>query len=179
MTACPRAQFLAAAENTGIPSERSFYAVRPCRISASSCSTPTFDADGAPYDHGNFAWDDCNVPAAEIAWLRTSSPLRPEPAIVFIHQQLDGEGDSYYVKNAAEVRAILEQSRTRSWPSSRATATRARSAGSAGIPYYTLIGMIEGSGPRTTLMPSSTSIREATSRSGFRRAASRGMPKGP
>jgi len=36
-------------------------------------------------------------------------PAAGRPTIVFIHQLLDGEGD-YYVKNAADVRAILEAS---------------------------------------------------------------------
>jgi alkaline phosphatase len=66
------------------------------------------------------------------------------PSIVFIHQQLDGEG-AYYVKNAAAVRRILEES-------GRVLAVfqghRHEGAYSfiQGIHYYTLKGLIEGSG---------------------------------
>jgi alkaline phosphatase len=139
-----KAQFLSLVENTGISRERSYYSFDRAGIRfivLDAC----FKADGAPYDHGNFGWDDCNVPPAEIAWLRNELAAGPDKAIVFLHQQLDGSG-SYYVKNAAEVRAVIERSNK-----VLAVFQGHRHEGAfqriAGIPYYTLVGMIEGTGP--------------------------------
>ena len=42
-----------------------------------------------------------------MAWLAKTLAGSAEPAIVFVHQQLDGT-DAYCVKNAAEVRAVLD-----------------------------------------------------------------------
>jgi len=64
---------------------------------------------------------------------------------VFIHQQLDGQGD-YYVKNGAAVRALFERS-----GKVLAVFQGHRHEGAfvriKGVPYYTLKAMIEGSGP--------------------------------
>jgi predicted phosphodiesterase len=139
-----KVQFLTLAPNTGIPSDRSYYSFDRSGVRfvvLDAC----FTGAGAPYDHGNFGWDDCSLPAEELAWLRAALASGPSRAIVFIHQQLDGTG-SYYVQNAAEARAILEAS-------GRVLAVFQghRHEGAyqrlAGIPYYTLVGLIEGSGP--------------------------------
>jgi predicted phosphodiesterase len=139
-----KSEFLSVAANTGIPAGQSYYSFdrRKIRfIVLDAC----FKADGAPYDRGNFGWDDCNVLPGELDWLRRELPSGPSKAIVFVHQQLDGEG-AYYVKNAAEVRAVLEASNK-----VLAVFQGHRHEGAfrriAGIPYYTLVGMIEGQGP--------------------------------
>jgi predicted phosphodiesterase len=139
-----KAQFLSIAPNTGVPPDRSFYAFDRTGIRfivLDAC----FNADGAPYDHHNFGWDDCNVPPSELAWLRESLSSGPDKAVVFIHQQLDGSGP-YYAKNAADVRAVLEASNK-----VLAVFQGHRHEGAfqriAGIPYYTLVGMIEGRAP--------------------------------
>jgi len=137
-------QFLEAAPNPGIPKEWSFYRfdARGVRFIVLDAN---FDAKGDPYDHGRFDWDDCNVPPHEITWLRSELTAAPSPVIVFVHQQLDGTG-AYYVKNAAQVRALLEQS-----GKVLAVFQGHRHEGGfsriGGIPYYTLKGMIEGGGP--------------------------------
>jgi predicted phosphodiesterase len=139
-----KSQFLGTAGNPGVPAEWSFFRfdVRGVRFLVLDAD---FAADGAPYDHGKFAWADCNVPTAELDWLRSELVASTKPVIVFLHQQLDGQGD-YYVKNAAAVRAILERS-----GKVRAVFQGHRHEGAftkiKGIPYYTLKGMIEGSGP--------------------------------
>jgi len=139
-----KAQFLGIASNPGIPPEWSYYRfdVRGLRFLALDAD---FQADGSPYDHGRFAWADCNIPPAELDWLRSELTASPKPVIVFIHQQLDGQGD-YYVKNGAAVRALFERS-----GKVLAVFQGHRHEGAfvriKGVPYYTLKAMIEGSGP--------------------------------
>jgi predicted phosphodiesterase len=102
-------------------------------------------ADGSDYDRGNFDWGDANIDAAQLAWLERTLASAGEPAVVFIHQQLDGEG-AYYVKNAPAVRRALEAS---GHVLAVFQGHRHEGAYSVinGIPYYTLKGVIEGSGP--------------------------------
>ena len=139
-----KAQFLANAPNPGVPAEWGYYRfdVRGVRFLALDAD---FQANGEPYDRGNFAWSDCNIPLAEMDWLRSELTASPKPVVVFIHQQLDGQGD-YYVRNAAAVRVLLEGSRK-----VLAVFQGHRHEGAfsriKGIPYYTLKGLIEGSGP--------------------------------
>jgi predicted MPP superfamily phosphohydrolase len=66
-----------------------------------------YTSDGEHYDHGNFNWQDTNIPQSELAWLAEDLKQTELPIIVFAHQRLDGEG-ALFVNNAAEVRAILE-----------------------------------------------------------------------
>ncbi len=139
-----KAQFLGIASNPGIPPEWSYYRfdVRGIRFLALDAD---FLADGSPYDHGRFTWSDSNIPPAEMDWLRSELTASPKPLIVFVHQELDGQGD-YYVKNAVAVRALLERT-----GKVLAVFQGHRHEGAftkiKGIPYYTLKGMIEGSGP--------------------------------
>lgn len=138
-----KAQFLAAAPNTGIAPNATRYAfvsggVRFIVLDASHRS------DGSDYDHGNFDWGDSNIDAPQIAWLAKTLGASAEPVVVMVHQQLDGAG-AYYVKNAAEVRAVLEQS-------GKVIAVlqghRHEGAFSTinGVPYFTFRGLIEGAG---------------------------------
>jgi predicted phosphodiesterase len=172
-----KSQFLGTAGNPGVPADWSFYGfdVRGFRFLVLDAD---FTAAGAPYDHGKFAWADCSVPAVELDWLRSELTATPKPVIVFIHQQLDGQGD-YYVKNAAAVRAILEQS-----GKVRAVFQGHRHEGAfskiKGIPYVTFKGMIEGSGPEN----SAYALVEADPRGdiaikGFRKADSLRLGKEP
>jgi len=137
-------QFLGAVVNAGVPKEWSFYRfdVRGVRFLVLDAN---FDGSGEPYDHGRFAWEDCNVPLHELTWLRSELVASPSPVIVFIHQQLDGAGP-YYVKNAVQVRSLFEQS-----GKVLAVFQGHRHEGAvsrlAGVHYYTLKGMIEGRGP--------------------------------
>jgi predicted phosphodiesterase len=139
-----KAQYLAAAPNTGIVPNATRYTfatggVRFVVLDASHKS------DGSDYDHGNFDWSDSNIDAPQLAWLATTLAASAEPALVFVHQQLDGSG-AYYVKNAAEVREVLEKS-------GKVIAVlqghRHEGAFSTinGIPYFTFKGLIEGAGP--------------------------------
>lgn len=138
-----KAQFLAAAPNTGILPNAARYTfvsggVRFVVLDANHTG------DGRDYDHGNFDWTDANIDAVQVGWLARTLSASAEPAIVLVHQQLDGEG-AYYVRNAAEVRAVLEKS-------GKVIAVlqghRHEGAFSTinGIPYLTFRGLVEGAG---------------------------------
>ena len=64
-----------------------------------------FRSDGEPYGRQNFEWTDPDIPAAELEWIRTDL----KETVVFAHQRLD-VSNHYDVKNAAEVRKLLEKS---------------------------------------------------------------------
>jgi predicted phosphodiesterase len=103
-----------------------------------------YRSDGEPYGRSNADWTDANIPAAEVAWLREDLKSNTHPVVVFAHQRLD-DADKHSVKNAAEVRAVLEAS-------GRVSAVlQGHSHKNAyqqmnGIHYVTLAAMIEGSG---------------------------------
>ena len=70
---------------------------------------------GAP--GADFAWDDANIPAEELTWLKADLAAKKLPTIVLTHQPLNRleQVDPAYttahtVRNAADARAILEKS---------------------------------------------------------------------
>jgi hypothetical protein len=82
-----------------------------------------YKADGAAYSGvpgsagSGYAWSDANIPAAEVAWLRADLAATKLPTIVLAHQLLNPEEQvdaafdpAHEVKNAAEVRSVLEKS---------------------------------------------------------------------
>jgi alkaline phosphatase len=104
-----------------------------------------FRNDGAAYERNNFNWADSSVPQAELDWLRTDLHAAVAPALVFVHQCLDVE-PPYGVKNAAEVRQLLEASgRVRAVFQGHHHAGGYRQIN--GIHYCTLRAMVEGPGP--------------------------------
>ena len=68
-----------------------------------------FRSDGKPYGRKNFQWTDPNIPAEQLAWLRADLNSTKAQTIVFVHQRLD-VNNQYGVKNASQVRKILEES---------------------------------------------------------------------
>ena len=77
---------------------------------------------GEHYSDGNLKWSVSMVPDFEVEWLRKVLAEGSEPVIVFIHQLLNfwdsSHGkiagkipDGYFIRNAAEVVDVLEQSR--------------------------------------------------------------------
>lgn len=143
MDALSKAQVLGRIKNTGIASDRSYFSFDRGGLRflvLDAC----FREDGAPYDRGDFHWTDANIPPAELDWIAKELDASPHPVIVFIHQLLDGQG-STFVKNAADVRKVLEAS-----GKTRAVFQGHHHAGShrqiEGIHYYTLRAMVEGSG---------------------------------
>ena len=144
MDSISKKQFLRRVENTNIEFGRGHYS-----FDLNSLRCVVLDAnyrtDGTDYDHGNFDWIDANIPSEELDWLREDLAAAPSPVIVFIHQLLDGTG-SVYVNNAADVRQILQSS-----GKVLAVFQGHHHSGSysniAGIHYYTLKALVEGSGP--------------------------------
>jgi predicted phosphodiesterase len=138
-----KSQFSKVAQNSGIPPDRSYYSfgVKGVRFIVLDAD---FRSDGTSYDHGNFDWEDANIPAVELNWLKRELASSSKPAMIFIHHQLDGEG-AYYVKNAAEVRRALEDS-----ANVLAVIQGHRHEGQLNImnhiSFYTLKAAVEGSG---------------------------------
>ncbi len=137
-------QFLTHVNNTNIKSGRNYYSFD---LKSLRCVVldANYRADGTDYEHGNFDWTDANIPSEELDWLREDLAAAPDPVIVFIHQLLDGTG-SVYVNNAADVRQTLQSS-----GKVLAVFQGHHHSGSysyiAGIHYYTLKALVEGSGP--------------------------------
>ncbi len=103
-------QFLARVENTGIPSSASYYSFDK-RGFHFVVLDANFREDGVAYEKGNFTWTDTYIPSEQRNWLREDLNQTNKPTIVFVHQILDPEQTiEHQVKNAAEVRQILEES---------------------------------------------------------------------
>lgn len=104
-----------------------------------------FRSDGAPYGRKNARWDDANVPGDERDWLKADLAKGDTPVIVFAHQRLD-DGKSHAVKNAADVRTLLETSgRVRLVLQGHSHQNAHQEI--AGIHYVTLVAMVEGASP--------------------------------
>ena len=69
-----------------------------------------FKADGTPYSPGNFHWQNCFIPDAERAWLKSDLAATELPTIVFAHQRIDPT-KSHSIVNDAAVRDVLEASK--------------------------------------------------------------------
>lgn len=138
-----KAQFLAEIENTDIHPKQSYYSFNLNKLHFVVLDA-NFKSDGAGYDHGNFDWTDANIPPEELAWLERDLSEASGPCLIFTHQLLDGSG-SVYINNAADVRRILETS-----GKVLAVFQGHHHAGDynhiAGIHYYTLKALVEGSG---------------------------------
>jgi len=101
-------QFLSIAKNTGISSDKSYYSFNSGGFHLVVLDA-NYDSLGLDFDHGHFDWGDPNIPEKELKWLEDDLKESREPVIVFIHQLLDG-ALPYQVKNASQVREILERS---------------------------------------------------------------------
>ena len=138
-----KSQFLSGITNTGVSPEDTFYSY--CLASLQFVVLDAnYRSDGEEYDHGNFDWTDANIPGSQLDWLTQQLNANPFPAVVFVHQLLDGEGN-HYVNNAAEVRQILENSKK-----VLAVFQGHQHDGQYnpinGIHYYTLPAVVEGTG---------------------------------
>ena len=110
MDSLSKKAFLASVESTGIPMEKSYYAFVHKGVQCIVLDA-NFKRDGTPYDKGNFDWKDANIPKEEMAWLRKTLSEHNGKAIVFVHQRLDNDGAAICVRNAAEVRNVLVESK--------------------------------------------------------------------
>lgn len=129
----------------GVEQQRSYYSFDSGDfhfVVLDSC----FRSDGQPYGRKNFQWTDPNIPAAEVEWLTADLKDTAKKTIVFAHQRLD-VGSPYGVKNAVEVRKVLEDS-GQVLAVFQGHSHKNDHKDIAGIHYCTLVAMIEGSGPQ-------------------------------
>lgn len=144
MEGLSKTEFRSIVENTDIPKERTYYSFDQKGMHFVVLDA-NFRADGTAYDSGNYKWTDANLPKAQLEWLEKDLAATELPVIVFIHQLLDGDKASHYVRNAAEVRRILSKH-----PRVLAVFQGHKHGGKynrvGGVHYYTLKAMVEGSG---------------------------------
>jgi len=102
--------------NTGIPAGQTYYSFTKGAVHFIVLDAG-FKADSTPYAASNYTWDDANIPAAEIAWLKTDLSSTSLPTVLLTHQllnpqeQIDPNFDvQHTIRNAAEIRSILEAS---------------------------------------------------------------------
>jgi predicted phosphodiesterase len=140
-------QFLANIKNTNIARDSSYYSFDSKGVHFTVLDA-NYRGDGSAYDHGNFDWRDTHIPGAQLKWLKQDIAAAPGPVIVFVHQQLDGEGD-HCVNNADEVRDLLQASGKvpAVFQGHNHKGSTAADNQIEGIHYYTLKAMVEGSGP--------------------------------
>lgn len=70
-----------------------------------------YTSDGISYEDAEWDWTDSFIPEHEMKWLRETLKTAPGKAVVFCHQNLDDRGgDPHVIKNADEVRRVLEES---------------------------------------------------------------------
>lgn len=93
----------------GVGQQRSYYSFDANGVHAIVLDA-CFRSDGKPYGRKNFKWTDPNIPTDQVEWLQADLNRAKGPVVVFVHQRLD-VSNHYGVKNAAEVRKILEQSK--------------------------------------------------------------------
>ena len=132
--------------NGGKPMDRGYYSfdVHGIRfVVLDAC----YDSRMRHYSCNN-PWDDANVPPEELAWLGAELESATGPAVVFCHQRLDPSADPrHLVRNAEEVRAILEKS-----GKVRSVITGHQHMGGLnvenGITYYSLKALVCGSGEK-------------------------------
>jgi len=101
--------------------------------------------DFSHYRAGNFNWTDTWVPPDEQKWLAADLKKTKGKCVVFVHQCLDDEEGAHGIKNAPDVRKLLEES-------GKVVAVvnghnhRGRFSKINGIPYFTMRAMVEGPG---------------------------------
>lgn len=136
-------QLLANINNTNIPAKSTYYSFDSKGVHFVVLDA-NYLADGSAYDHGNFDWRDTNITPAELRWLEQDIAAASGPAIVFVHQQLDGKGD-HYVNNAEDVRKVVQAS-GKVLAVFQGHNHQGHYSHIEGIHYYTLKAMVEGSG---------------------------------
>lgn len=104
-----------------------------------------YRSDGMPYGRRNFEWTDPNIPAAEVDWLKADLKQTTRQTIVFAHQRLD-VSNHYGVRNAAEVRKVLQES-GKVLAVFQGHSHKNDHKDISGIHYCTLVAMVEGAGP--------------------------------
>ncbi len=175
MDCISKPQFMAHIQNAEIPKSETYYSfnVRGVHFVVLDAN---FRSDGTGYDSGNFDWREAVVPASQLQWLSKDLASTSFPTIVFVHQLLDADEGPVYVRNAADVRSVLEHSQR-----VLAVFQGHHHAGSYrqvnGLHYYTLKAVIDGSGPENNAY-AIVSVHDdgSVSVQGMRRAISQKLP---
>ncbi|MBM3214956.1 alkaline phosphatase [Candidatus Poribacteria bacterium] len=103
------------------------------------------NADGSDYDAGNFDWTQTFIPQDQLRWLSEDLAATENPTFVFVHQRLDDDGGAHGVKNAPDVRDVLQASGHVRAVFQGHDHRGARSR-IGGIDYYTMRAQVEGPG---------------------------------
>jgi predicted phosphodiesterase len=132
--------------------------------------------DGAAYQRKNFHWQDTNLPKHELSWLEAELARAGGPVIVLAHQRLDVD-KAHAVRNAAEVRSLLERSgKVHAVFQGHSHKNDYQQIG--GIHYTTLVAMVEGSGMENSGYAMLDIMPDASLRlHGFRRQQAREMKR--
>lgn len=139
-------QFLENVTNTGILKDKSFYSFDKNNFHFVVLDAD-YKTDGSAYDKGNFEWTDTFIPHDQLAWLKDDLARTKLRTIVFAHQLLDDVDDpDFCVKNAANVREVLEESK-KVLAVFQGHRHEERYNKIAGIHFCTLPGMVDFSGP--------------------------------
>jgi hypothetical protein len=108
-----------------------------------------FTKDSQPYQPGAFDWKDSWIPAEQQQWLAEDlARARGRTAVVFVHQNLHDETRPCGVKNAPEVRRILQQAGN-VWAVFQGHEHTGAYAQIEGIHYCTLRAMVQGPQPES------------------------------
>ncbi len=165
--------FLDRITNTGFPRAAGHYS-----FTMNSVHFIVLDANytsgGIPYNRGRFDWTDAYIPERQLTWLKKDLQKSSMPSVVFLHHRLDASEDKsiYGPVNASEVRKILEDSGkvliVFQGHEHEGALSRINN-----IPYYTLKGMVEGSGSENNSYVITTISQDLTvTVKGYRKAVS-------
>ena len=130
-----------------------------------------YNEDGSDYNAGNFVWTETYIHLTQQEWLKNDLEKAGEKKVfVFIHQTLDDnpedERNLHRVKNAPEIRSILEES-----GNVRAVLQGHKHSGGFsmmnGIPYVTFKGAVEGPGLENNKYALAEIFNESVTINGF------------
>ena len=131
-----------------------------------------FREDSTPYSRKNFDWQDANLPKSELTWLESELSKASGPVVVLAHQRLDMD-KAHAVRNAAEVRSLLEKS-GKVLAVFQGHSHKNDYQQINGIHYTTLVAMVEGSGLENNGYSLLDIMRDGSLRlNGFRRQVNR------
>ncbi|MEI8046745.1 MAG: metallophosphoesterase family protein [Bacteroidota bacterium] len=168
-------EFLSICGNSGIDTKKSYYSYNSGGFHFVVLDA-NYDSAGQDFDHGHYNWGDPNIPEKEMKWLEDDLKESNESVIIFIHQLLDGAA-SYQVKNAAQVRAVLENSGKVKCVF-QGHYHEGNYSENNGIPYYTLRSLVRGRYPWGSSYAIVTVSAETIKIRGFRKAKSLTLESG-
>ena len=143
MDSISKEQFMENTTNTDVRSGSTYYSYDSHGIHFVVLDA-NYRADGVAYDCGNFESKDTHIPQVQLDWLKKDLTATSLPAVNFVHQLLDGGGNSC-IKNAEDVREILQTS-GKVLAVFQGHFHKGGYKLIEGIHYYTLIAMVDGSG---------------------------------